>query len=76
MADALLGFENQGQFIAALHVSKNLVIPFADLQDRMTDGEMSLGEAIHDLRPEVPERTVKDETRRAEQQAKQTERER
>jgi hypothetical protein len=59
-----------------LHVSKNLAIPFADLQAKMTDGEMSLGEAIHTLRPEMPERTVKEETRRAEQQAKETERER
>jgi len=33
---ASLGFKNQGQFIAALHVSKNLGIPFADLKTAMT----------------------------------------
>src|SRR6185436_10792187 len=33
---ASLGFKNQGQFIAALHVSRNLGIPFADLKTAMT----------------------------------------
>ena len=46
------GFRNQGQFIAALHVSRNLNIPFADLKSRMTGpNAMSLGQAIHALRP-------------------------
>ena len=31
-----MGFKNQGQFIAALHVSQNLGIPFADLKTAMT----------------------------------------
>jgi hypothetical protein len=30
------GFKNQGQFIAALHVSQNLGISFADLKTAMT----------------------------------------
>ena len=34
--EASLGFKNQGQFIAALHVSQNLGIPFADLKTAMT----------------------------------------
>jgi hypothetical protein len=33
---ASLGFKNQGQFLAALHVSRNLGIPFADLKTAMT----------------------------------------
>ncbi len=33
---AAMGFKNQGQFIAACHVSKNLNIPFADLKAKMT----------------------------------------
>ena len=33
---ASLGFKNQGQFIAALHVSRNLGIAFADLKTAMT----------------------------------------
>jgi hypothetical protein len=33
--DASMGFKNQGQFIAALHVSQNLNIPFMDLKNAM-----------------------------------------
>jgi len=72
LGDALLGFKNQGQFIAALHVSRNLNIPFADLQASMADGK-SLGESIHTLRPEISDSTVKQETRKAEDQARQSE---
>ena len=51
---AATGFRNQGQFIAALHVSKNLNIPFADLKKAMTGPHaMSLGQAIHHLRPSI-----------------------
>jgi hypothetical protein len=32
---ASLGFKNQGQFIAALHVSENLGIPFTELKSHM-----------------------------------------
>ena len=54
------GFKNRGLFIAALHVSQNLNIPFADLKAAMmgtksgTTGSAkpeSLGKAIHDLKP-------------------------
>jgi hypothetical protein len=59
------GFKNQGQFIAALHVSQNLKIPFAELKTAMTGIDptlpagttqqpaptMSLGQAIQKLRP-------------------------
>ena len=49
---ASAGFKNQGQFIAALHVSKNLNIPFAQLKAEMTGKEHeSLGQTIHELRP-------------------------
>jgi hypothetical protein len=44
------GFKNQGQFIAALHVSKNLGIPFKDLKTDMTRKHMSLGQSIQDLK--------------------------
>jgi hypothetical protein len=60
---ASAGFKNRGQFMAALHVSRNLHIPFADLKSAMlgtkatstTPGTppMSLGQAIHKLRPRV-----------------------
>ena len=48
------GFKNTGQFVAALHVAKNLNIPFSDLRARMIAGGESLGEAIHGLRPGMP----------------------
>ena len=46
---ASAGFRNQGQFIAALHVSHNLGIPFADLKSNMVTRHMSLGQSIHAL---------------------------
>jgi hypothetical protein len=48
---AALGFKNQGQFIAAVHVSNNLGIPFVDLKSAMVDDGLSLGRAIQRLRP-------------------------
>src|ERR671920_122723 len=35
MTTASSGFRNQGQFVAAIHVSNNLGIPFDDLKKRM-----------------------------------------
>jgi hypothetical protein len=51
LQQAASGFRNQGQFIAALHVSRNLGIPFADLKREMVTNHLSLGQAIHKLRP-------------------------
>ena len=52
LAAAADGFKNEGQFIAALHVSRNLNIPFAQLKAEMTGSDRdSLGQAIHDLQP-------------------------
>jgi hypothetical protein len=51
---AAVGFKNLGEFVAAAHVSKNLGIPFDDLKAKITGNEsMSLGKAIHTLKPEV-----------------------
>ena len=57
------GFRNQGQFIAALHVSQNLGIPFKDLKNDMTVKNLSLGQSIQDLRPTAHS---SDEARKAE----------
>jgi hypothetical protein len=57
------GFKNQGQFIAALHVSRNLGIPFKDLKNDMTVKHLSLGESIQDLKPTAHS---SDEARKAE----------
>src|SRR6185295_6483928 len=48
---AAAGFRNLGQFVAAVHVSHNLGVPFASLKTEMVDHHMSLGEAIHVLKP-------------------------
>lgn len=68
MSKAADGFKNLGQFVAAVHVSKNLGIPFADLKTRMVDGA-SLGSAIKTLKPEANSDA---EARKARKQAQTT----
>ncbi len=71
MEQASAGFKNQGQFIAALHVSQNLGIPFADLQSKMTGANaMSLGKAIQTLKPSLDATAVKTEVTKAETEAR------
>jgi hypothetical protein len=56
---ASVGFKNQGQFIAALHVSHNLGIPFAKLKTDMTGARhLSLGQSIQDLKPSAKATTA------------------
>jgi hypothetical protein len=77
---ASLGFKNQGQFIAALHVSENLGIPFTELKSHMVTvtpgapGELptasqtgSLGQAIQASKKTTT--SVTTEVERAELQA-------
>ena len=65
---AAQGFKTEGQFIAALHVSQNLNIPFAQLKTDMTGtNHDSLGQAIHALKPAVD---AKAEAKKAEAEAK------
>ncbi|MGH9787931.1 MAG: hypothetical protein ACRD4U_04405 [Candidatus Acidiferrales bacterium] len=66
--EAASGFKSVGQFVAAAHVSNNLGIPFAQLKSTMMGPpEKSLGEAIHQINPNVD---AKAEARKAEKQAK------
>ncbi len=66
---ACAGFKNLGQCVAAIHVSHNLDIPFADLKAKMTGtGSESLGKAIGDLKPAA---NAKAESKKAEKQANQ-----
>lgn len=79
------GFKNSGQFIAALHVSKNLNIPFDQLKAKVTgiavqangqttnSSPMSLGKAIHELRPDMTAGQANDAAKDAEKQASNTE---
>lgn len=48
---ASAGFKNLGQFVAAVNVSNNLGIPFADLKTKMVTDGKSLGQAIQVLKP-------------------------
>ena len=66
LTDAASGFKNLGQFVAAVHVSHNLGIPFQDLKDKMTSGD-KLGKAIKQLKPEADS---KSEAKQAEKEAK------
>ena len=79
------GFKNHGQFIAALHVCKNLNIPFDQLKAKMTGvtatsstvqtspTAVSLGKAIHALRPGMSANQANGEAKKAEKQATVTE---
>ena len=72
--DAISGFKSEGQFFAALHASKNLNIPFNDLKTQLNTGDnVSLGQAIHTLRPDLSESAIRNATRKAEDQAADTE---
>src|SRR5712692_11602054 len=68
---AAAGFKNLGQFVAAVHVSHNLGIPFDQLKAKMTGANSeSLGRAIEDLRPSLSGKTVKTDVKTAEHEAK------
>jgi hypothetical protein len=68
LATAATGFKNEGQFVAALHVARNLNIPFTQLKAEMNGADHhSLGQAIHDLQPTA---NVKSAVKTAEHEAK------
>lgn len=53
LQQAVAGFRNLGQFVAAVHVAYNLGIPFDQLKSQMVDAKLSLGQAIQLLKPEA-----------------------
>lgn len=63
---AAAGFKNLGQFVAAVHVSRNLGIPFDQLKAQMVDNKLSLGAAIQVLKPTVD---AEEEAEKGEDQA-------
>jgi hypothetical protein len=72
--DSASRFRDNGQFIAALHASRNLDIPFRQLQDRMTGpNPMSLIDAIRDLKG-YDQRDARREADKAQRQATATQR--
>jgi len=69
---AATGFKNLGQFVAAVHVSHNLHIPFDQLKAKMTGPHPeSLGRAIQDLRPTLSKKIAKTDTQIATLQGKE-----
>lgn len=63
------GFKNLGQFVAAVHVSKNLGIPFDQFRSTMITGDKqttTLGAAIHKLKPDAE---AKNESKKATKEA-------
>src|SRR5579883_2478920 len=63
LQQASQGFKNLGQFVAAVHVSHNLGIPFDQLKAKMQGPPTeSLGKAIQQLKPDAD---AKAEDRRA-----------
>ncbi len=50
---AAAGFASLGDFVAALHVSRNLQLSFADLKAKILGGGGNLGSAIAALRPDI-----------------------
>ena len=76
MNSAADGFKNFGQFVSAVQVSKNLNIPFDQLKMKTTGSEAkSLGDAIHELRPNLSRNQVKDAIKAARQEGRQIRRE-
>ncbi len=64
------GFKNLGQCVAAMHVAKNLNLPFSDLQNLMTGSNPeSLGKALKGLGG--PDVNAKSESKKASKEAKQ-----
>lgn len=69
LQQAAQGFKNLGQFVAAVHVSHNLGIPFDQLKAKMIGPpKESLGAALHALKPAA---SSKEEAKKADKQAKQ-----
>jgi hypothetical protein len=65
-------FKNLGQLVAAVHVSKNLNIPFDQLRTTMTTTDhKTLGDAIHFLKPELSTTQANTEAKKADDQAKE-----
>lgn len=50
---AARGFVDQSQFVSAVHVSRNLDIPFDKLKAKIVEDRMSLGQAIQVMRPDA-----------------------
>jgi hypothetical protein len=69
LQDAASGFKNLGEFVAAVHVSHNLGIPFDQLKTTMESNGDNLGKAIHTLNPNLSTKESKSDAKKAEKEA-------
>lgn len=67
--DAAKGFKNLGLFVAAVHVSHNLDIPFDQLKTTMLSNGDNLGKSIQTLNPKISKKQSKADAKKAEKQA-------
>ena len=63
------GFRRLELFVATVHASTNIELPFSELKRRIVNDGMTLGQAIQDMRPKS---RYWDEARRAEDEAAAT----
>jgi len=63
---AAAGFRRLELFVATVHASNNIDIPFSELKRRIVNDGMTLGQAIQDIRPQS---RYWQEARRAEDEA-------
>ena len=71
LSTAAAGFKNEGQFLAALHASQNLGIPFDQLKAKMTGSQdLSLGAAIKASKPHISDKEAKEDAKQAEHEAR------
>ncbi len=70
LTEAASGFKNLGLFVAAVHVSHNLGIPFDELKSTMLSNGGNLGKAIHTLNPQISKKQVKSDVKNARKEAK------
>ena len=68
--EAAAGFSNLGQFVAAVHISHNLNIPFDQLKNKVTNGD-SLGKALQKLNPSLSHKDIKSQVKKGKEQAKE-----
>lgn len=66
---AAAGFRRLELFVATVHASNNIDIPFSELKRRIVNDGMTLGQAIQDIRPKS---RYWSEARRAEDEAAAT----
>lgn len=69
-SQAAAGFENTNQFMTTLHAAHNMNIPFDQLKSQTTGkGHTSLEKASQQLRPDMDEKSVKENLKLAEKQS-------